>query len=431
MHFMDLGVHSLNPVHHTVAGGLIQKDRAAARLQRKALGVGPEAAKAQDELFDLMNQKMFTDATGHEWTFGELRAVIKNNNVAFNRSIAGASDIGQSNKELVNALFPQSASKLKQMGKKYLPVGQEFVPFKFGREVGRAIEEQARLVDFIANLKNTGDVTLASQRTKQFLFDYNNLTNFERTFLRRMIPFYTFTRKNLELQARAFLTTPGRVAAEVKVLSGLGDLFAGAELTPEEREALPEWVKYGISILSKKSGPNVEIISSLGTPTEAAFNSIQGNQILGSVSPLLRVPVELTSGYNFFQRKPISEVTNAMAFKHAPEAVKDFIGYTEVTGRRKDGTTYKQYVALRPARMHFFLNLPPTSRVLSAMKQMEAENVSGQMKLMQQLIGVRPYSFDLEVEAQKRENEMKRKLEDLLTKAGVTAQFKRTFIPKD
>ena len=88
-------------------------------------------------------------------------------------------------------------------------------------------------------------------------------------------------------------------------------------------------------------------------------------------------------------------------------------------------------MSLRPEMMHVFLNMPPTSRVLTALKQMENQDVATQDKILQQTLGLRPYSFDLEQEAQKRENELKGKLQNLLTTAGITAQFTRTYIPKN
>src|SRR3990167_1022870 len=194
---------------------------------------------------------------------------MKERGVAFTRTIVDPSDIQQGTKGILSALFPETT--LKGVAKKALPIGQEFLPFKAGKAVGRAIEEQARVLDFVVNLRDTGDITLAAQRTKQFLFDYGNLTNFEKTFMRRLIPFYTFTRKNLELQVKTLLTTPGRVAAEVTTLSTLGEVMAGGKLSPEEEAALPDWIKVGIGILSKKKGETVEILGSLGTPIEQPF----------------------------------------------------------------------------------------------------------------------------------------------------------------
>jgi len=386
--------------------------------------------KAQREFHDLMTKKMFTDASGYEWTFGELRQVIRNKGIALRQDVIGQID-SNSPEDMIKAFFPESQGKWKNVMKKAIPYSQEFALFKGGRKVGNWVEGQARMVDFIANLKATGDVGLAAQRTKQFLFDYQYLTPFEKTFMRRLIPFYTFTRKNLELQVRSLMTTPGRTAAQIKALNTLGDVMSGGSLSEEEKNALPDWIQSGIMILKSKKGSTVEILGSLGTPMEQPFQALQPNVLLGSISPLFRVPLEQASGYNFFQGKALSDVTNAAAFKSAPQALKDFIGFTELKGTKSDGTPFVWYVSLRPERMNLVLNLPPTSRVFSAMKQMQAVDVSEQSKILQQFVGVRPFSFDLEREAAKKEKELQRKLEDLLNNAGVVAKFSRVYIPKN
>lgn len=428
LHFMDLGVHSFDPRLHAMSAQILSDNFSYNKLQRAALGTGKVAEEAKGKLHDLMTKTVFTDATGYKWSFGELRNVIKNKNIAFNKNVVGAIDIRQGQDELIRALFPES--QVKSVIKKIVPISQEFAPFRIGRAVGSQIEWQARLVDFLANLRNTGDVTLAAQRTKQFLFDYNNLTNFERQFMKRLIPFYTFTRKNLEVQVRGLLQTPGRTAAQVTILSNIGDVLSGGELTDKERDALPDWIKSGIGILKSKNGSTIEILGSLGTPIEQPFQAFQPNQFLGSISPLLRVPVEQASGYSFFHGKALSEVTNAGGFKRAPKVLKDFIGFTEITGKKKDGTTFTWSMSLRPERMNLILNLPPTSRVFSALKQMDTADISKQSKALQQLIGLRPFTFDLDQEAARREKELKGRVENILNKAGVLAKFERTFIPK-
>lgn len=433
LHYLDLGVHSINPVNHTVATQLVYHDRVANKLEAAAFGIGEAADAAKNELHDLITKKMFTDALGHEWTFGELRQTMKNNGVAFTKNITGSIDVTKSANELANSLFPDTlgkAGKIKQVAGKILPTSQEFAPFKMGREVGRAIEEQARVLDFVANLKNTGDVSHAAARTKQFLFDYSNLTNFEKTFLKRVIPFYTFTRKNLELQVKTLMTTPGRISAELAGLTNLGEAISGGNLSPEEYDALPDWIKSGIGILKSKNGSKITMFGSLGTPIEQPFNAFQPNQFLGSVSPLLRVPIEQATGYSWFQGKPLSDITNAAGFKNAPQAVKNFIGYKVITGKRKDGTPFTYTMSMRPERMNIVNNLPLVGRVLSSLKQMDNVDVDTQDKILQQLIGVRPYAFDIEQEQQKKEIALQAELKALLTKAGVTAQFTRTYVPK-
>lgn len=424
--FLDLGTQVLNPQLHTVSMQMIKADRQLTRLATSMVGDGAKSTAAKAE-FDALSRKVaFKDATGYDWTMGELRQVAKNSNIAFTSRIVTSGDVMGGPDKIAKALFHDST--LVGKGKSAVSA-----PFRFGQDVvGRTIEEQARLVNFIANLKNTGDVTLAARRTKQFLFDYSNLTNFERTFMKRLMPFYTFTRKNLELQARALMTTPGRIAAEIHAINTLGEVISGGDnLTDEERSVLPDWIKSGVSILTKKNGDQINLIANLGTPLESVFQTMQSNVLLGSISPLIRLPLEQAAGYSFFQGKPLSEVTNASAFTRAPKFLKDMIGYTEVTGKRTDGTPFTWSVALHPEMMNLILNLPPTTRVYTALKQMDAVDISGQAKIFQQITGVRPYSFDLAQEQQKRQNEMKTKLEDLLTKAGITAQFSTTYVPKD
>lgn len=430
MHFNDLGVQSFNPAMHAISGQLVAADRKLSSLVLESMKVAPREG-VQDEISELLGKKVFTDATGNDWSFGELQRVMKNNNIAFNKNIVGSMDTSNGTKDLIADLFPSSSKDIKGFLKRQTSNGmQNFTPFVVGRDVGRAIEEQARTMDFITNLKRTGDVSMAAVRTKQFLFDYQNLTAFEKTFLRRVMPFYTFTRKNLEMQARTLLSAPGYSAAQLTALTNLGDAISGGKLTPEQEAALPDWIKSGIAITKKQEGNIVELYGSLGTPLEAAFSTIQPNNVLGSLSPILRVPVELGSGYNFFQGKPISEVTNASAFKNAPQPIKDLIGYTEVTGKNSNGQKYQLSMSLRPAMMDLIMNLPPTTRVLTTLKQVQDANVDNGSKILQQLVGVRPYSFDLVQEQQKRENELKAKLTNLLTTAGVTAQYTRTYKPK-
>lgn len=416
--YLSMGVSALDPRTHTMSMQLIANQRHMGKLQREAI-VG--SVKAQEKIAELSTKKFFTDVTGHEWSYGEMIQVAKNHNIAFTTKVVNATDAAQGPEGIAEALFP-AKTKMGKLGR------AAQVPVKIGQDVvGRTLEEQARLVSFITHLKDTGDVTMAARQTKQFLFDYSNLTNFERNVLRRIMPFYTFTRKNIELQARALITTPGRIAAEVHTASTLGEIISGGEsLTDAEKEKLPDWIKSGMTILTKKNGSQVNILRNLGTPLEAPFMMMQANNVLGSVSPLLRVPVELAGGYNFFAGKPLSEVTNASAFQNAPQVIKNMIGFTTIT--KADGEKWN--VALRPATMHLILNLPPTARVWSTLNTMQSQDLTSQEKTVAGLIGTKISSLDMEEEELKKERILKRQLEDLLQDAGVVAKFSRTFIPK-
>lgn len=442
LNFLDLGYHVFNPATHTAAIDLLNKDRVAGDLSRQMLGSGAKAIEAQTKYAELMGRKVFTDATGQEYTFGELRSAMKQHDVAFRTDISGQADI-YNDRERMFTNLAQNDSKLfgKEVGVKTKAAAKalnpftlepgNFAPVKYGRVVGNAIESQARIVNFLSNLRATGDVLHAAQRTKMFLFDYQNLSNFERSFMRRVLPFYTFTRKNLELQVNTLLSTPGRIESQLTALNTLGEtLSGGQQLTPAEQAALPDWIKSGIGVLANRRGSTVNILTGFGTPIEQPFQALQSNQLMGAISPLIRLPVEQASGYSFFQGKMLSDVTNAAAFKDAPAPVRDFIGFTKINGRRSDGTPFTWYESLHPENMNLVLNMPFGGRVLSALKQMQTQDVSTQYKTLQQVVGVRPYSFDVVQEQAKRDRELQDKLSTLLTKAGITAQFTKTYVPK-
>lgn len=428
--FLDIGISALDPVVNSQSTAMIYWDRQAFNLERKAMKVGAEGIKAQDELNKILLKPLFTDSNGIKWTYGELRQVMRQKNIAFDPNhLTGQLDVTTELRR--EKLFDSQDSFLKKTFKEANVFSTDSRIFKTGRHVAQMVEEQARVTNFIANLKATGDPFLAAQRTKMFLFDYGNLTNFEKTFLKRIMPFYTFTRKNLELQARTLLSTPGRIEAELTAIQNLGEVISGGELTKEQKEALPDWMQSGMAILRKKRGSTLDIYSTLKTPIEQPFQQFQPNNFLGSISPLIRVPVEQISGYSLYNGKMLSDVTNAAAFKHAPQALKNFIGYTELTGHYKDGTPFKWYESLRPERMNLILNLPPTTRVFSSLKQMDNADVSADDKVLQMLTGIRPYSVDLQKEQAKRDKEIVDKLTHLLDSANVVATFSKTYIPKE
>ncbi len=430
LHYLDLGVNSLDPSLHTMAGDMVYKDRTLRSLQTKAVGVGADAETARAKISEIMNKTYFTDRSGYQWTYGELRAVAKNNNVAFTHSVTTPADITEEGGvDLVATNFPKgTVSKYMSMA---APTSRQFLPFRVGSQIGNAFQEQARLIDFIANLRHTSDVQVAALRSKQFIFDHTFLTPFEKNVLRRIIPFYAFTRKNIERQVASLATTPGRVAAEAQAVGTLGEVISGGQtLTPEQQAALPDYLKEGQQTLLGSKGNTLDILGDFGFPVEQPFHALQPNMLLSSLSPIIRLPAETMSGYSFFNGKPLSEVTNAQAFKNAPGPLKSLIGYTEVKAKTSDGRPYTLYVSLHPSMMNLLLNLPPTSRVLSSLKQIDQADTTGSDKALQSLLGVHIYSVDWQKEAQKQAATQKSELESLLQKAGVVYTFTQAAVPK-
>lgn len=425
LNFLDIGSASLSVPKHILSGMLLNDNRVATNLEKEILKGGEIAKGAKTQLDTLLNKPVLTDDFGKKWTFKEIRKEIKDRRVAFGDEFTGFLDIRDGIKDKLGTAVT-GGSKVKQVLKKVNPLSQNNIAFETGRKVGNVIEQQARVLNFMTNLERTGDVVTAAERTKQFLFDYTNLSDFEKNVMKRLIPFYTFTRKNLELQVTQLAKQPGKLATQAKLFSGVSDLLSGGQLSDEERKSLPQFLQEGLGIVSKRDGKNVTVINSLGLPIEQVFSNLKPNAVLGSLTPIAAVPLQIAIGKHFFFDKDLKDVNDATAFKNAPQFLKDYIGVVE--RKNKDGSI--RYIATNPTRLFIINNIPPSSRVVSVIGQLEAQNVSGKLKILRQLTGIKPYGEDLDLQAEIKEKAKIRALQDLLDTTGVAPVFKRSFIPK-
>lgn len=430
--YLDLGFETFNPKTNIIAMNIAWNDMQANKLARKAMGSGDDAAKALKEYNTLLDKKIFTDASGYNWTFGEIRNAIKDNGVALNKNIIGAMDVTVDRDKMLSSVFGVGKTKLSKVKDAVNPFDIDTnLLTRGGRNVAYTIENQLRITNFVANLNNTGDVMHAAARSKLFQFDYGNLTKFERDVMRRLIPFYTFTRKNLELQAKILMSNPGRISHELTAIRGIGEVMGGEELSDEEKKLLPAWMANTIAFKRKGKDGKDEIISGFGTPIEQPFQAFQPTSLLGSVSPLFRYPVEVISGYQFFKGKPTSEIINAQNFDKAPDAIKDFIGYGKYEGTAKDGKKYSVSYSLRPGNMHMINNLPFLGRVGNVLGQMTNATVSNQLKLLQGITGVNVRSYNFDQLERNQEEQLKSSIEKIMRDAGIGGEFKRFYLKKN
>ena len=153
--------------------------------------------------------------------------------------------------------------------------------------------------------------------------------------------------------------------------------------------------------------------------------------MLGSISPLIRFPIEKTTGYQWFRGKPTSEVIDASNFATAPKAFKEFIKYTSFEVTKKDGTKYTQSVALDPEAMMTLNNLPFVGRTMKMLSDITDKDVDGGLKTLQTLTGVRTENLDFEREKQKQEEKILKDLQEVLKNAGVMGEFTRYYTRKN
>jgi hypothetical protein len=198
-----------------------------------------------------------------------------------------------------------------------------------GFKVGQTIEDNARIALFIDSLNKGKNFDEAASQVRKYLFDYGDLSPFERSTLKRLMPFYTWSRKNLPLQLEAIVRHPDKVN---KLNLARENIQFEADVP--DIEDVPDYIRSAMPIygaekfLGEPAVPgtakaitlqNLIPFSDLTTftkflDTETAAPMTERGKLsstistaLGGVSPLLKAPVEYMSNYDFFRRKNIEE----------------------------------------------------------------------------------------------------------------------------
>lgn len=191
------------------------------------------------------------------------------------------------------------------------------------RNFSETREDWTRMAHFIDSLEDEvgkGAKTLeeatsrAGARVKKWNFDYGDLTEFERNVMKRIIPFYTFMRKNIPRQLESLAIAPGRVSAAHKAQGALANAILGPqdpdEPLPNITGAIPEWLReMGPSMLQGETGQQDPVFMSPDMPYQQAGQFLggftkgpeagvaqAGKEAISSFNPLGKIPVELAMG---------------------------------------------------------------------------------------------------------------------------------------
>lgn len=316
-------------------------------------------------------------------------------------------------------------------------LGNDATPFKLARGIGQFIEHQQKATAYLTALQQGKTIQQSLLLAERAGFDYKNLTAFESQIMRRIIPFYSFTRKNIELQLRTLGEHPERINQILAFFQNIGD-----KPSAEEKKSLPDYIRSSIGIKLEDLPNGIkQYISSFGTPVEQFANLVNSNPILNTISqmnPILKVPTEIGIGKDSFRKKDLQDVYDASEYKGMPKVLKDMLEIREVkkdvlekmpNGKLKKTGERTVYVA-DPVKLLIARSLF-TSRGVTYLDQLFGGDLHGFAKLLKTTTGIKPQQIDLELQQSIKERDQKRKLEDLLKRNGEIATFSRSFIPKN
>jgi hypothetical protein len=143
------------------------------------------------------------------------------------------------------------------------------------------------------------------EAVRHALFDPEDLSGFEKEKIKRLIPFYTFTKKNLAFQAKNIFENPTKYNHLRKTIRATWEEWANIKDTDIEsykRENF--WIP--VPFLSK-DGKYAAIKTNLPLGDLAEFVENPGKKIMASMSPMIRAPFELATNKQIYTDMPIQE----------------------------------------------------------------------------------------------------------------------------
>ena len=330
-----------------------------------------------------------------------------------------------------NQLITETGSKLlnKSQGEKFLDKTKNVgIDIATAKGLLPAREQVFRVAHFADTIDRTGSMDEAAAAVKRTLFEYQELAPTERNVFKRIIPFYSFMRKNAEFHLNNFAKSPGKYTALQHFLDNSKNL--GADMTEEDWAAMPAWMKTGMAVATQKKDGKATLLTGFGLPTEAIGGLFGGEEgslksagqnMLASSSPLAKIPLEMLTGKSFFSGKDIDENRYGGRYADMPKPLRDLLGYRENEKTSKDGSKYKQQT-VDPMRAYIANNAPGLAPLLTQYKRI-LDAKEDPKNLVNLLSGARTYTRDIEQEKASREREMQEEIQRELFRRGIGSYY--------
>ena len=228
---------------------------------------------------------------------------------------------------------------------------------EFGRRASAEGEWYNRVPMYMYLRKKGFSAAEAAHEVRKLHVDYSDLTQFEKQAMRRLIPFYTFSRKMAEQTTRQILERQGgaplfSVAGSIKAIESMRN----------PGELVPDYVAETASIpLGEDSKGNKNFITGFGLAFEDPVSFLgkglrgAGLELLSRTHPLLKAPLEYSTGELFFQA--------------GPEGGRNLSDADPLLGRLMANVTGKEDAVKLPQLVEVAAANSPLARYLSTARQ--------------------------------------------------------------
>lgn len=187
--------------------------------------------------------------------------------------------------------------------------------------------------------------TDAADAVRKVLFDPNNLSPFEKNVVKKIIPFYTFTKQNLMYQAQNIFNNTSRYNRLFKTINKSYESFDENSYNQYQKE------NFEIPLPFKDEKGNIATLkTNLPVSDLGEYLSNPLNRLVSSTSPLIKAPFEQVTGVDTFtglenQRTPLENIL----YNTGLDTVTTNQYKKLETLLSDDPTTYQKITALLPS----------------------------------------------------------------------------------
>ena len=252
----------------------------------------------------------------------------------------------------------------------------------------------------------------AASEAADTLYRYSEKTAFQRNVSSKVILFDTFLQKNMAWQVGQLLKDPFRSSMALRAPS----MLFGEDLTADEREVLPDWIKQRSPFVVERKGDDIVVNAGMGlsiNDLNKLWPSEWYREGVGSLAPQIRVPLELISGRYIFLDMPIKDRrriytpdTQALFSKLFPG--QDDIKFGDFATRMKVNTRsgeQKEYWVVPSWVMYAISNLRPANDLRKLLDPRQ------EGKAWWLVTGQKDYPFDVE---RMRERKLQEQIQESL-----------------
>lgn len=178
---------------------------------------------------------------------------------------------------------------------------------RFTRKVGDRVEETHRATLAYDVLAKGGTLDEAMDRVYQFHFDYSDLSSFESQWMRRIVPFWTWTSRNMPLQMEMIYKEP-------RMYQRFRAAQAAASSDEDWPELTPSWLR-DTSTATHLGGGNVLTLDMPWQDVDDQTHSIGTRgpfSVLQSANPIIKTPLETIYGKQTFSGAPLTDQRTPM-----------------------------------------------------------------------------------------------------------------------